>query len=290
MLKSMTGFGRIRKISGDYEINIDVKSVNHRYLDLNIKLPKYYIFLEDKIRENVSSYITRGKTEVSVFIKRISESERKISLNESLCDNYYNVLSALKEKLGTDEEIGIRLLSRFSDIFETEYVEENEEEVVNAFIPVLKECLSDFVSMREREGERIKKDLLLRLDRINKLDDEVEKRAPEIVKNYQERLYNKLKEIVPAVDETRVLTEAAIYADKITTSEETVRLKSHIKEFKHLLESENAVGKKLDFLVQEMNRETNTIGSKCNDFDTSKIVVDLKSEIENIREQIQNIE
>ena len=290
MIRSMTGFGRCKMTVGEYEINVDIRSVNHRYFDFYLKIPKYYGFMEDKIRETVSKYIGRGKVEVSVYIKLINSDEKQIVLNEPLCDNYINVLTSLKEKLGTEEEINVRLLTRFNDIFEMEYKEADEEAVTETVLSVLKSCLDDFITMREREGERIKNDLEDRLTKIEKLGFEVEKRAPEIVEEYRLRLTKKICEIVANVDEQRIIQEAAIYADKITTAEETVRLKSHIKEFRDLISKGGPIGKKLDFIVQEMNRETNTIGSKCNDFETSKIVVELKSEIENVREQIQNIE
>ena len=290
MIRSMTGFGRCKKSVNEYEINIDIRSVNHRYLDLNLKIPKYYSFLEEKIRERVSKCISRGKLEVTVYIKLINSDEKQIVLNEAMCDNYVKVLSDLREKLGTDDKIDIRLMSRFNDIFELEYKEADEEAVCASVLEVLEECLNDFILMREREGERIKEDLLKRLAKIEELGTLVEERAPGIVNEYRERLLAKLKDILNNVDEQRVIQEAAIYADKITTAEETVRLKSHIKEFRSLLEKNEAVGKKLDFIIQEMNREVNTTGSKCNDFETAKIVVELKSEIENVREQIQNIE
>ncbi len=290
MIRSMTGFGRCKKSVNEYEINIDIRSVNHRYLDLNLKIPKYYSFLEEKIRERVSKCISRGKLEVTVYIKLINSDEKHIVLNEAMCDNYVKVLSDLREKLGTDDKIDIRLMSRFNDIFELEYKDADEEAVCASVLEVLEDCLKDFILMREREGERIKDDLMRRLEKIEDLGTVVEERSPEIVSEYRERLLAKLRDILNNVDEQRVIQEAAIYADKITTAEETVRLKSHIKEFRSLLEKKEAVGKKLDFIIQEMNREVNTIGSKCNDFETAKIVVELKSEIENVREQIQNIE
>lgn len=286
----MTGFGRCKKSVNEYEINIDIKSVNHRYLDINLKIPKYYSFLEEKIRQKVSGCISRGKLEVNVYIKLINSDEKQIVLNEAMCDNYVKVLSDLRDKLGTDDKIDIRLMSRFNDIFELEYKEADEEAVAASVLEVLDDCLFDFINMREREGARIKEDLTKRLLKIEELGNIVEERAPEIVNEYREKLMAKLKDILSNVDEQRVIQEAAIYADKITTAEETVRLKSHIKEFRNLLEKNEAVGKKLDFIVQEMNREVNTTGSKCNDFETAKLVVELKSEIENVREQIQNIE
>ena len=290
MIRSMTGFGRCKMSVNEYDINIDIRSVNHRYLDLNLKLPKYYAFLEEKIREKISKTISRGKIEVSIYIKLANSDEKQIVLNEPLCDNYISVLNSLKEKLGTEDKIDIRLMSRFNDIFELEYKEADEEAVCENVLLVLSKCLDDFVLMREREGARIKEDLTERLSKVEELGKEVEKRAPLIVSEYREKLLARLKEVLNNIDEQRIIQEAAIYADKITTAEETVRLSSHIKEFKSLIENGGAIGKKLDFIVQEMNREVNTIGSKCNDFDTSKIVVELKSEIENIREQIQNIE
>ncbi|MBE7020352.1 MAG: YicC family protein [Ruminococcaceae bacterium] len=290
MIRSMTGFGRCKKSVNEYEINIDIKSVNHRYLDINLKIPKYYSFLEEKIRQKVSGCISRGKLEVNVYIKLINSDEKQIVLNEAMCDNYVKVLSDLRDKLGTDDKIDIRLMSRFNDIFELEYKEADEEAVAASVLEVLDDCLLDFINMREREGARIKEDLTKRLLKIEELGNIVEERAPEIVNEYREKLMAKLKDILSNVDEQRVIQEAAIYADKITTAEETVRLKSHIKEFRSLLEKNEAVGKKLDFIVQEMNREVNTTGSKCNDFETAKLVVELKSEIENVREQIQNIE
>lgn len=290
MIRSMTGFGRCKMSVNEYDINIDIRSVNHRYLDLNLKLPKYYAFLEEKIREKISNTISRGKIEVSIYIKLVNSDEKQIVLNEPLCDNYIAVLNSLKDKLGTEDKIDIRLMSRFNDIFELEYKEADEEAVCKNVLSVLEKCLCDFVLMREREGARIKADLTERLSKVEELGKKVEERAPLIVSEYREKLLARLKEVITNVDEQRLLQEAAIYADKITTAEETVRLSSHIKEFRSLIENGGAVGKKLDFIVQEMNREVNTIGSKCNDFDTAKIVVELKSEIENIREQIQNIE
>lgn len=290
MIKSMTGFGRSKNSADGFEINIDIRAVNHRYLDLSLRIPKYYSFLEDKIRATVSKYISRGKVELNIYIKRTETDEKVITLNEPLCDNYIDVLSTLKEKLGSTETIDVKLLTRFSDIFEISMTEADEEQISKTIITVLEKSLSDFVSMREHEGERIAADIISRLEVIEALGNEVEKRAPGIVEDYRLRLTAKLNELLTNVEPQRIVQEAAIYADKITTAEETVRLSSHICEFKGLLKKGGIIGKKLDFIVQEMNREVNTIGSKCNDFETSKIVVELKSQIENIREQIQNIE
>mgnify|MGYP004674469993 FL=1 len=290
MIKSMTGYGRSKQLIDGYEISAEIKSVNHRYFDCTIKLPKYYGFLEDKIRETAKNYLTRGKIEIYLYIKKKEEDEREISVNKALCDNYVRVLSKLRSDYGISEEITLSTLTRFSDIFEIENKELDEEKITALTLTVLEAALVDIVAMRKREGERIKADLDARLVRIGELADAVDERFPQIVQDYENRLIEKLKSILNNVEEQRIITEAAIFADKITTREETVRLKSHIKEFGALLNKEGAVGKKLDFIVQEMNRESNTIGSKANDLETSKMVVALKSEVENIREQVQNIE
>ncbi len=290
MIKSMTGYGRSKQLLEGYEINAEVRSVNHRYFDCTIKLPKYYSFLEDKIREAAKNYLTRGKIEIYLYIKKKEEDEKEISINKALCDNYVNILSQLRSDYGIKDEISLSTLTRFSDIFEIENKEADEEKITALTLTVLNAALEDISQMREREGERIKADLENRLAQIGKLAAAVEERFPQIVKDYENRLLEKLKSILNTVDEQRIVTEAAIFADRITTSEETVRLKSHIKEFGALLNKNGAVGKKLDFIVQEMNREANTIGSKANDLETSKMVVELKSEVENIREQVQNIE
>ncbi len=290
MIKSMTGYGRSKQLLEGYEINAEVRSVNHRYFDCTIKLPKYYSFLEDKIRETAKNYLTRGKIEIYLYIKKKEEDEKEISINKALSDNYMKILSQLRADYGIKDEISLSTLTRFSDIFEIENKEADEEKITALVLTVLEAALEDISQMREREGERIKADLENRLSQIGKLAGMVEERFPQIVKEYENRLLGKLRCILSTVDEQRVITEAAIFADKITTSEETVRLKSHIKEFGALLNKSGAVGKKLDFIVQEMNREANTIGSKANDLETSKMVVELKSEVENIREQVQNIE
>lgn len=290
MIRSMTGFGRSKTIKDGMEFNIDIRSVNHRYLDLNLRIPKYYGFAENKIRNTVSKYISRGKIDLNIHIKLIDSDEKNITLNESLCDNYISVLSRLKEKLGSDDSIDLKLMTRFSDIFEVAANDADEEAISKTIVEVLENSLKDFISMRESEGERITSDISERLMRIREMTAEVEARAPGIIEDYKKRLTDKLNEILENADEQRILQEAAIYADKLTTAEETVRLRSHVDEFESLLKKGGTIGKKLDFIVQEMNREVNTTGSKCNDFETSKIVVALKSEIENIREQIQNIE
>ncbi len=289
-MKSMTGYGRSKQLLAGYEINAEVRSVNHRYFDCTIKLPKYYSFMEDKIRDAAKKYLTRGKIEIYLYIKKKDEDEKTITVNKALCDNYYSVLSGIREAYGLRDEINLGTLTRFSDIFEIENTEVDEEQITQLALTVLDAALQDISQMRQREGERIKSDLDNRLAHIGKLAEAVEERFPQIVREYENRLLEKLKSILNTVDEQRVITEAAIFADRITTSEETVRLKSHIKEFGALLRWDSAVGKKLDFIVQEMNREANTIGSKANDLETSKMVVELKSEIENIREQVQNIE
>ena len=290
MIRSMTGFGRSKTIKDGFEINIDLRSVNHRYLDLNLKIPKYYLFAENEIRNTVSRYLSRGKIELNIYVKQLETSEKVIKINESICDNYINLLNELKEKIGSSENIQLNHITRFQDIFEVSENEADEERMTEIIISVLEKSLEDFLSMREREGQRLAENLNERLNTIELLGKKVEERAPGIVEDYRLRLTEKLNELLENADSQRIIQEAAIYADKITTAEETVRLQSHIDEFRGLIKNGGVIGKKLDFIVQEMNREVNTIGSKCNDTNTSKLVVTLKSEIENIREQIQNIE
>ena len=290
MIKSMTGYGRFRESVNGLDISVEIRSVNHRYFDLNLRLPKYYGFLEEGIRPLLSQYIHRGKVELNLFIRSTQQAEKRIFLNESLCENYIEVLQTLREKLGSTEPLSIEPFTRFNDLFEVEYVEADEEAVSKSVFLVLDSCLQDFTGMRKREGERMAQDLSMRLASVSALSDEIEKRFPQIIEEYHQRLMQKLTELLERVEEQRLLQEVALYADKLTTAEEIVRLRSHVKEFSFLVEKDGAVGKKLDFIVQEMNREANTIGSKCNDMETAKLVVELKSQIENIREQVQNIE
>ena len=291
MLKSMTGFGRAEEVVDDLEIKISVKSVNHRYSDFYIKVPRYYNFLEEKIRACASRYISRGKAEIMVSIDQLNGDDRIVKLNRGVAESYIEALKELKEYDLTDD-LSISTIAGFSDIYNIEYKEIDEELICKYVLGVLEKAMEEFVEMRTAEGGRLAEKLYEQLDGVLVLVDKIEKRSPECTKEYMDKLYKKLSEILEstAIDESRILTEAAVFADKTAVDEETVRLRSHVNEFRKAMDSNEPCGKKLDFIVQEMNREANTIGSKASDLEVAKIVVDLKSEIEKIREQIQNIE
>ena len=283
MIKSMTGFGRAEMTFDDlYEVKIQIKSVNHRYADYTIKTPRIYSFLEENIRAKLSQNISRGKIEVYVSINKINDDSKEVKINLPLAESYINNLRELSG-FGVKDDISMSSMCSLSDIFEVQYKEIDEEAILNMINTALDAALEDFLNMRINEGSRLNNSILEHLNILSSEVEKVEKLSPETITKYKERLES-------GADDSRILTEVAIFSDKVAVDEETVRLKSHIKEFKNALNSSEPIGKKLDFIVQEMNRETNTIGSKCNDIDLSKIVVEMKSLIEKIREQIQNIE
>ena len=292
MIKSMTGYGRYEHLDENRKIVIDIRSVNHRYADVSVKVPRSYGYLEDKIREAVSAEISRGKVEVFVYIETYTHEDKVVTIDHVLAENYYRVLTELKETYGLRNEVGISDLSRFSDIFVTRSQEEDKDKVWELVSRCLSHAVTDFVACRLREGARLKENLVERANAIQALIKEVEVRTPQIVEEYAARLKERMTELLGnfAVDESRLLTEVGVMADRVCIDEELVRLKSHFVELEKILALSEPVGRKLDFLVQEINRETNTIGSKANDFDIAKTVVDIKSEIEKLREQIQNIE
>lgn len=292
MIKSMTGYGRCEHIDENRKIVIDIRSVNHRYCDISVKVPRAYGYLEDKIKEYLSGEISRGKVEVFVYIENYTNEDKVISLDHVLSENYYNVLKELKETYNLKNEIGLSDLARFSDIFITRQQEEDKDKVWELVSSCLKSAAEDFVAMRLREGERLRENLVSRAAAIQGLIAEIEIRTPQIVEEYSKKLKDRMTELLGnfQIDESRLLTEVGIMADRVCIDEELVRLKSHFKELEKILALSEPVGRKLDFLVQEINRETNTIGSKANDFGIAKHVVEIKSEIEKLREQIQNIE
>lgn len=292
MLKSMTGYGRREAVTEGKKILVEIKSVNHRYSDYNIKVQRHLGFLEDKIRKHVSSAITRGKVDIYLNVENFESADKEISLNIPMAKNYIEVLKQLRDEFGLKDDITVTSVARNTDIFKTERLEEDEEQLWNTVKNVLDEALGDFVAMREREGARIEKDLTGRIEYMRTLVKTVEERSPQTVSEYSDRLYEKIKEVLDGrdVDEARVLTEVAIYADKVAVNEETVRLSSHFAEFGEIIGCGEPAGRKLDFLIQEINREVNTIGSKASDIEIAKTVVTLKGEIEKLREQIQNIE
>lgn len=292
MLKSMTGYGRREVVAGGKKILVEIKSVNHRYADYNIKVQRHLGFLEDKVREHASKSITRGKVDIYVNVESYETADKEIKLNKAAAENYIGALYQLRDEFGLTDDITVMSVARNPEIFQTERVEEDEEELWNTVRNVLDGALEDFIAMRVREGERIEKDLLERIEYMKELVNTVDERSPQTVKDYSDRLYEKIKDILDGreIDDARILTEVAIYADKVAVNEETVRLGSHFDEFAGIIESGKPAGRRLDFLIQEINREVNTIGSKASDIEIAKTVVTLKGEIEKLREQIQNIE
>jgi uncharacterized protein (TIGR00255 family) len=292
MLKSMTGYGRQETVIDGKKILVEIKSVNHRFSDYNIKVPRHMGFLEDKVRKFAAEKVTRGKIDIYVAVENYGEADKDIILNEELARNYIEVLKELRDKFGLSDDISVSNVARYTDIFKTEHREEDQEEVWKLVKSVMSDALDAFVAMREREGERIEKDLRERIALMSELAKKIDERSPQTVIEYRERLYSKIKELLEdrEIDEARILTEVAIFADKVAVNEEIVRLGSHFEEFYQILDSGEPAGRKLDFLIQEINREVNTTGSKANDIEIAKIVVTLKGEIEKLREQIQNIE
>ena len=291
MLKSMTGFGRCETVAEGFEIKIQIKSVNHRYSDFTIKTPRYYTFLEDKLRTLAAQSISRGKVEVILSIAKKESDDKVITLDRPVAEGYINALRGA-ENLGVEDDLSLSVISRFPDVFRIETKEIDEEQIFRLVSEAFNLALNEFIEMRKTEGARLEEALRQYLDDLLNQVKEIEERSPKCVEEHRERLRTKLMEILEdrSVDEARILTEAAIFADKIAVDEETVRLRSHIKAFGDAMDTDAPIGKKLDFIVQEMNRETNTIGSKANDFEAASHVVEMKSIIEKIREQIQNIE
>lgn len=292
MLKSMTGYGRQEALVSGKKILVEIRSVNQRFTDYNIKLPRHLVFMEDKVRKYASEWITRGKVDIYISVDSYDEADKNVTLNTALAKNYVEVLRQLRDECDLRDDISVMGVARFADIFKTERKEEDEDAVWNDVKGVMKDAMESFAAMRSREGERIEKDLTERIEYMKTLAERIDERSPQTVGEYRERLYSKIEEVLEDkdIDESRILTEVAIFADKIAVNEETVRLGSHFEEFYNIVGSGKPAGRKLDFLIQEINREVNTIGSKAQDIEIAKLVVALKGEIEKLREQVQNIE
>ncbi|MBR0535471.1 MAG: YicC family protein [Clostridia bacterium] len=292
MVKSMTGFGRAQASVEGYNITVEIRSVNHRYFELYTKLPRTYSFLEEKIKSLLSTQIARGKVECSLQLEATADESVVVAVNEPLAAGYVQAIKEISEKFNLSEDVSALSIARFSDVLSISKAPVDEDELWAKVSPVISAALEDFVSMRQVEGEKLSKDVLSRADIIINNVSYIEERSPETVKQYSEKLLERMKTVLgdTQIDEARILTEAAVYADKVAVAEETVRLRSHIDQLHQLLASDEAVGRKLDFLVQEINREANTIGSKAQDVDIARRVIDIKAEVEKIREQIQNIE
>lgn len=292
MLRSMTGYGRSENIIDGRHIIFEIKSVNHKFFECNARLPRSCMFLEDKLKTLVQGKISRGKVDVFLQLETLESTDTEVLVNHSLASAYVKALRELKEEYSLPDEVSLSLLARCPDLLSVRKAQEDEDALWAAVAEVAEAAIESFLEMRKSEGVRLQKDILEKAGHLEALVDEVEKITPETVAEYRERLQTKIEEMLGAnhFDEQRVLTEVAVFADKVAVDEETVRLRSHIRQLRQLSESEEPVGRKIDFLVQEMNREANTIGSKSVNSKIAYLVVDMKSEIEKIREQIQNVE
>ena len=292
MVRSMTGYGHAQATLHGRDISVEIRSVNHKYFDFSVRTPRGYSFVEDKIRNFVKGRVSRGKIDVYVTILTVEETAAQVILNQSLAEGYIRALRELGQEFGLTDDISISSVARYTDIFTVKKQEQDEDEVWNDLQSVLGEAVEHFIAMRQTEGVKLRDDVINRMEHILDVVGQIEQLSPQTLEAYTARLRAKIEELKgdASIDEQRLLTEIAIFADKIAVDEETVRLRSHFDQMSHMLTSGEAVGRKLDFIVQEMNREANTIGSKCQNSDIAHLVVEIKAEIEKIREQIQNIE
>ena len=293
MIKSMTGFGKGEFTDGKRNVICEIRSVNHRYSDIFIKMPRRYSFAEEKIKSIIKETVKRGKVEVSVVVESITEEDITIKLNPLVARQYIDNLRMLKDEFGLEGEISLETIANLPDVMKNAPDIDDEEEVTSSIEEAVRTAVANLDQMRVIEGQKLAEDLTMRRELIRKYVSEIEERAPEIVKEYKQKLYDRISELVEGmveVPDERILLEAAVFADKTNITEELVRLDSHISQLHQILGAAKSNGKKLDFLVQEMNREANTIGSKANDNDITGAVIEIKSEVEKIREQVQNIE
>lgn len=292
MIKSMTGFGRAVAETDGYVITVEIKSVNHRYFEFSSRIPRQYGFLDDKLKSYINSRVSRGKVECYVSIDALNTEAAQVVVNNTLASAYVSALKELSKNYDLKEDFGASTVARFQDVLVVKKADEDEEKIWSYVKSVTDTALDKFIAMRTVEGEKMKNDISSRADYILSCVEYIEKRSPETVKEYNDKLVERVHDLIGDVslDEGRVIQEVAIYADKVAVAEETVRLRSHLDQLKAFINADEPVGRKIDFLVQEINRETNTIGSKANDVDIARKVVDIKAEVEKIREQIQNIE
>ena len=292
MVKSMTGYGSAKGIVDDLEISIELKSVNNRYLDTSVRLPRSFLFAEELIKSKVQSHISRGKVDVFVSVDSSMADEMVVKVNEPLLKGYVEAIRQIAEISGLPNDLTAQSVSRYPDVLTVAKKDLDAEAISAGMAEIAEAALTDFDSMRLREGEKLRDDVLSRLETIDKLVSCIEEQAPQTVADYRKRLEQKMSEVLgtAGIDENRILAEAAIFADHIAVDEETVRLRSHMAQLRSMINGVSPIGRKIDFLIQEFNREANTIGSKCQNSQIAHVVVDLKSEIEKIREQIQNIE
>ena len=292
LIKSMTGYGRSVQTVNGREFTVEIRSVNNRYLDCTVKLPKALTFAEDAVKQAVKQAVSRGKVDVFITMRSEGGSEAKVTLNPTMVEGYLNAMNEMAEKYGITNDVSVSVIARMPDVFTIEKPEVDEEQLKGDLLAVVCAALEGYNAMRTTEGAALDADLRSRGETILGLVAQVEAGNGQTVIDYRTRLENKIREVLAntSIDENRILTEAAIFADKVAVDEETVRLRSHLKQMNAMLDAGGAMGRKLDFLLQEMNREANTIGSKCSDVNLARIVVDIKAELEKIREQTQNIE
>lgn len=292
MIRSMTGYGSAKGQAGDLQISVEVKSVNNRYLDASVRMPRSFLFAEDAVKSAIGRHISRGKVDMFINVDSYAADDMSVKVNEALLKGYIDAINLISGKFGLENDLTAVSAGRFPDILSVEKKDLDAEEISAGLVFVAEEALRDFDAMREREGEKLCTDVLSKLETISSLVTVVEEESPRTVEAYRNRLREKISEVLSSagVDENRILAEAAIYADRVAVDEETVRLRSHMSQLRSMLAGGSPIGRKIDFLIQEFNREANTIGSKCQNSDIAHVVVELKSEIEKIREQIQNIE
>ena len=294
MVKSMTGFGRCEEIVNGREITVELKSVNHRYFEFNCRTPRGFSFLDDKLKSFVNARVARGKIDMYVTVGAAEDTATEVEINHQLVSGYLNAMKEISEKYGIPNDVSVVSLSRFPDVFTVRKAAEDEEQLTADVLSVADKALASFLAMRGQEGEKLRADILSRAETILSIVEEIEERSPQTVREYEERLLERIRLTLDSfsveIDEQRVLTEVAVFADKVAVAEETVRLRSHFEQLQSFLRLEENEKKKIDFIIQEMNREANTIGSKVQDAVLAHKVVDIKSEIEKIREQVQNIE
>lgn len=292
MIKSMTGFGRCEIAENSRKFTVEMKSVNHRYLDVNIKMPKTLNFFESAIRGELKNYITRGKVDIFITYEDLSEKTSSVHYNREIAEEYLSYLRQMAEEFNLENDVRVSTLSKYPEVFTMEEAGVDEEELWKELQKAVQGAAKMFVDTRITEGEHLRDDLIEKLDGMLKLVDFIEERSPKLIEEYRQKLEDKVRELLQdtAVDEGRLLTEVTIFADKVCVDEEIVRLRSHIETTKNTLLEGGSIGRKLDFIAQEMNREANTILSKANDLEISNCAIELKTEIEKVREQIQNIE
>ena len=292
MIKSMTGFGSAKGAVGELEISVEVKSVNNRYQDVSVRMPRSFLFAEEAVKSAVGRHISRGKVDVFINVDSSRADGMNVKVNESLLRGYVEAIRHISDEYGLDCDLTAVSASRFTDILSVEKKELDADAISEGIAAVTEQALADFDAMRLREGKKLCSDVMDKLETISSLVSTIEQESPKTVEAYRNRLREKMSELLTSadVDENRILAEAAIYADRIAVDEETVRLRSHMSQLRSMLSGASPIGRKIDFLIQEFNREANTIGSKCQNSDIAHLVVELKSEIEKIREQIQNIE